>query len=47
MSKRFKKRRVATQDLDPAALAQLKTAERLRRQAARALLKRRRVKSGQ
>ncbi len=48
MSKRkFTKRTVATTDLAPAALAQLKTNERLRRRADRALLKRRRQKSGQ
>jgi hypothetical protein len=48
MSKRkFTKRTVATSDLDPAALAQLKTNQRLRRRADRALLKRRRQKSGQ
>lgn len=48
MTKRkFTKRKVATPDLDPAALAQLKTLERLRKQAARTLLKRRQRKSGQ
>lgn len=48
MSKRkFTKRTAATQNLDPAALAQLKTNERLRKRCARALLKRRRAKSGQ
>jgi hypothetical protein len=48
MSKRkFTKRKVATPDLDPATLAQLKTFQRLRERANRALLKRRRQKSGQ
>ena len=48
MSKRkFTKRTVATQELDPATLAQRKMLERLRVQANRALLKRRRQKSGQ
>lgn len=48
MSKRkFTKRKVATPDLDPAKLAEQKTLQRLRRQAASALLKRRRRKSGQ
>lgn len=48
MSKRFtKKKTVATPDLDPATLAQQKTFERLRNRAKRALLKRRRAKSGQ
>jgi hypothetical protein len=48
MSKRtFTKKRKATQDLDPTALAQQKMNERLRRRADRALLKRRRAKSGQ
>ena len=48
MSKRkFTKRTVATPDLDPTALALLKTNERLRKRADRALLKRRRQKSGQ
>lgn len=48
MSKRkFTKRTVATQDLDPATLAQQKLFERLRERANRALLKRRRQKSGQ
>ncbi|MBA3464325.1 MAG: hypothetical protein H0T46_30515 [Deltaproteobacteria bacterium] len=42
-----KKRTAATSDLDPATLAQKKTNERLRRRADRALLKRRRAKSGQ
>ena len=41
MSKRkFTKRAVATSDLDPAALAQQKLHERLRRQIGRTLLKR-------
>ena len=48
MSKRkFTKRKVATPDLDPATLAQLKVLERERKRANRALLKRRRQKSGQ
>jgi len=49
MSKRkfTKKHTVATPDLAPASLAQLKTFERLRKRADRALLKRRRQKSGQ
>jgi len=49
MSKRTftKKQTAASPDLDPAALAQQKTNERLRRRADRALLKRRRQKSGQ
>lgn len=48
MSKRkFTRRTVATPNLDPATLAQQKTFERLRKRAARALLKRRRKKSGQ
>lgn len=48
MSKRkFTKRKVATQNLDPAALAEQKTLQRLRKQAAARLLKRRRRKSGQ
>lgn len=48
MSKRtFTKRKVATPDLDPATLAQHRTFERLRKRADRALLKRRRKKSGQ
>lgn len=48
MSKRkFTKRTVATPDLDPAALAQRKLHERLRERSNRALLKRRRQKSGQ
>ena len=48
MSKRkFTKRTAATPNLDPATLAQLKTFERLRKRADRALLKRRRQKSGQ
>jgi len=48
MSKRkFTKRTIATPDLDPAALAQLKMFQRLRERANRALLKRRRQKSGQ
>ena len=47
MPKRFTKRKSATQDLDPAAQAQQKLNERLRRRADRALLKRRRIKSGQ
>ena len=48
MSKRpFAKRKVATQDLDPAALAEQKALQRLRKQAAARLLKRRRRKSGQ
>jgi hypothetical protein len=48
MSKRkFTKRKVVTPDLDPATLAQLKTFERLRKRSNRALLKRRRQKSGQ
>lgn len=48
MSKRkFTKRTVSTPDLDPAALAQLKTYERQRERANRKLLKRRRQKSGQ
>jgi hypothetical protein len=42
-----KKRKVATQNLDPAELAQVKSLERLRRQAASRLLKRRRRKSHQ
>jgi hypothetical protein len=47
MSKKFTKRKVATQDLDPAKLAEQKTLERLRKQQARTLLQRRRRKSGQ
>lgn len=48
MSKRtFTKRKAATPDLDPATLAQLRTNERLRKRINRALLKRRRQKSGQ
>jgi hypothetical protein len=48
MSKRkFTKRRVPKLDLDPATLAQLKMFERLRERSNRALLKRRRQKSGQ
>ncbi len=48
MSKRkFTKRTVATSDLDPATLAQLKMFQRLRERSNRALLKRRRQKSGQ
>jgi hypothetical protein len=49
MSKRkfTKKKAVATPDLDPAALAKLKRLERQRKLATRALLKRRRRKSGQ
>jgi hypothetical protein len=48
MSKRtFTKKTVATPDLDPATLAQMKTFERLRNRSKRALLKRRRAKSGQ
>lgn len=48
MSKRpFTKRKVATPDLDPAKLAERKMLERLRKQAAATLLKRRRRKSGQ
>jgi len=48
MSKRtFTKRKVATANLDPATLAQRKLNERLRQRQARALLKRRRAKSGQ
>ncbi|HEY5951203.1 MAG TPA: hypothetical protein VIV40_37180 [Kofleriaceae bacterium] len=48
MSKRtFTKKKVATQDLDPAALAKLKMLEHQRKLASRTLLKRRRRKSGQ
>lgn len=48
MSKRkFTKRKVATQETDPAKLAEQKMLQRLRRQAASALLKRRQRKSGQ
>jgi hypothetical protein len=48
MSKRkFTKRKSATQDLDPAALAEAKKRARLTRQAVRRLLNRRRRKSGQ
>jgi hypothetical protein len=48
MSKRrFTKRTAATTDLDPATLAQQKTLARLRSQARRTLLKRRRAKSHQ
>lgn len=48
MSKRkFNKRKVATPDLDPTALAQQRTNERLSKRINRALLKRRRQKSGQ
>jgi len=48
MSKRrFAKRKVATPDLDTAALAEQDTLKRLRKQAAARLLKRRRRKSGQ
>ena len=48
MSKRKPTKRTAvTQDLDPAALAQQKMLERERARANRALLKRRRAKSGQ
>lgn len=47
MSKKFSKRKVVKHDLDPATLAQQKTNERLRRRVNRALLKRRRQKSGQ
>lgn len=47
MAKRFTKRTVAKKELPPAELAKQKTAERERARAARALLKRRRAKSGQ
>jgi hypothetical protein len=48
MSKRrFTKRTAAKPDLDPATLAQLKMFARLRERSNRALLKRRRQKSGQ
>jgi hypothetical protein len=48
MSKRqFTKRAAPATDLDPAALAQQKLFERLRRGISRTLLKRRRQKSGQ
>jgi len=48
MSKRkFTKRSVATADIDPATLAQVKLLEHQRKLANRALLKRRRQKSGQ
>lgn len=46
-TRKFTKRTVATPDLDPTSLAKQKMAERLRRRADRALLKRRRQKSGQ
>jgi hypothetical protein len=41
------KHTVATPDLDPARIAQLKALERQRKRASRVLLKRRRQKSGQ
>ncbi len=47
MSKRKFTKRTARPDLDPAALAQQELFERLRRQVARTLLKRRQRKSGQ
>jgi hypothetical protein len=47
MSKRFTKSKPAAQNLDPATTAEQKTLQRLRRQAASRLLKRRRRKSGQ
>lgn len=48
MSKRkFTKRKVATPDLDPATPDHLKMSQRQRERANRALLKRRRQKSGQ
>ncbi|MGE0398119.1 MAG: hypothetical protein AB7T06_15565 [Kofleriaceae bacterium] len=47
MSKRKNKQTAATADLDPTALANQKLLERQRRNANRALLKRRRRKSGQ
>lgn len=47
MSKRTPAKKADTSDLDPAAQAQQKTYERLRRLAARALLRRRRRKSHQ
>lgn len=47
MSKRKFTNRAAAADVDPATLAQQKLVARLRRQAARALLKRRQRKSGQ
>ena len=46
-TRKFTKRTVANADLDPAALALQKKYERLRQQASRTLLKRRRQKSGQ
>ena len=48
MSKRkFTKRKAATANVDPATAAQQKIFARLRQRQARALLKRRRDKSGQ
>ncbi len=47
MSKRRFTSRARASNLDPAALAQQQQLERLRNQAKRALLKRRRAKSGQ
>jgi hypothetical protein len=47
MSKRKFTKRTAAKDLDPAALAQQKLNARLRERCNRALLKRRRAKSGQ
>jgi len=47
MSKRFTKKKATTPDLDPATRANQKLFERLRYRAKRALLKRRRAKSGQ
>lgn len=46
-TRKFTKRTVATPDLDPATLAQQKLFARLRERSNRALLKRRRRKSGQ
>lgn len=46
-TRKFTKRAPSAADVDPATLAQQKTLARLRRQAARALLKRRQRKSGQ
>ena len=46
-TRKFTKRPVATKDLDPAALAERKLRDRLRKRINRTLLKRRRQKSGQ
>jgi len=47
MSKKFTKRKAPVASTDPAALAEQKALQRLRKQAAARLLKRRRRKSGQ